>query len=202
MPSKVDIANVALRKLGGEAIASFTDGTPNANKVANLYDAKRQDLLRNHAWNFATKRAKLAQLASTPASGFDHDYQPPADWLRTVRVYDNDTGTGTVAYKEEDGVIRSSADELWITYVYDVDDPNRMTADFRELLATALAADLAVAIANSNSLADRLEVQLPSKERRARKNDAHGDAPDRLPVGSWVSRRYRSGSNASGSFAD
>ena len=68
----------------------------------------RDDLLRSHTWNFATKRAKLAPSATPPASGFDNQFRVPSDFLRIVDVSDNDAHTGNVYYKlevdEEDDV--------------------------------------------------------------------------------------------------
>jgi hypothetical protein len=95
MPSKVDIANRALRLIGGERITSFTQGTPNANKVTDLYDELVDDLLR-YPWNFATKRVKLAQSSTAPTFEFDHAYTLPSDWIYTVSVHGNDIGRATI----------------------------------------------------------------------------------------------------------
>ena len=37
MPSETDVANVALRLVGGTRITSFTQATPNANAINDIY---------------------------------------------------------------------------------------------------------------------------------------------------------------------
>lgn len=190
MTAPVDIANVALTKIGATPITSFLDGSSSANAVAALYDAKRDELLRVHPWNFATKRAKLAQLSEVPALEFDHAYQLPDDWLRTVAVYDNDDAQGSPPpYKEEGRQILTSVDELWLRYIARIVDASAMTADFRETLACKLAAEMAVRLTNSNTLAELMQEHYERALRGARSTDSLGDRPDRRPHGSWMTRR-------------
>lgn len=194
MASEISIANAALRKIGNkQKIGSFDEGTAPANFMADRYAELRDDLLRVHPWNFATKRASLAQLAAVPAIEFDHTYQLPSDWLRTIEVFDNDAGTGTVAYREENGTILCSAEAVWLRYIYQATDPNKMTADFRDLLAIKLAIEAAVDIAGSATLSDRMEKRYEEKLIEARSTDAISDRPGRLPRGSWATSRYRDG---------
>lgn len=190
MPSAVDIANRALRKLGATRITSFTDGSPNANTASEFYDEARDDILRGHPWNFASARVKLARASTTPAVGFDYAFQLPTGWLRTVRVFDNDDGIGPPPpYREEGDAILASVEDLWLLYVESVEDPNRMTADFREALACRLAAEMAIPLANSNTLSDLMQDRYERALRIAKSSDAIGDHPRPRPSGSWVRRR-------------
>ena len=113
MASDTSIANQAMRMLKANRITSLTDGSNNANAANDVFAEVREELLRSHAWNFATKRQKLAQLSTVPVFEFDNAYALPSDWIRTVSVHDNDAGAGTVLYREEEiddqGVILSSA---------------------------------------------------------------------------------------------
>ena len=195
MASEVGICNSALSKIGvTQAITSLTEGTKNANACNEQYEKLRDDALRGHVWNFAVQRVKLAQSSTVPAFGYDHQYPLPADWLRTVSVHDNNAGTGALDYRLEteggDGrVIVTSADEVYLRYVSRVTDPNRMTADFREALALKLAAELAIPIAQSGTLHDRMEASFERKMRRARGTDAIEDSPEEFPAASWVADR-------------
>lgn len=174
-------------------ITSLTDGSNNANAANDVFTEVREDLLRAHNWNFATKRQKLAKKTNVPVSEFDNAYAVPSDWLRTVSVHDNDASAGTVLWREEEqddvGVILSSADELWMRYVYRLTDPNRMAADFR----TAFAYALALAIPGVSNLSaareERLEKRAAGRLRRAKHSDALGSVPEKRPVGSWVTSR-------------
>lgn len=150
--------------------------------------------MRGHNWNFAQKWAKLAKLTTVPTFEFDNAFALPSDWMRTVSVHDNDAGVGPPPlYREgeidDQGVILSSADEMWMRYVYRVTDPNRMPPDFR----TAFAFDLALAMPGVSNLSaareDALDKRATRRLRRAKHADAVGSTPEKRPVGSWVTSR-------------
>ncbi|MGE0255080.1 MAG: hypothetical protein AB7N54_13065 [Alphaproteobacteria bacterium] len=190
MADAVGIVNSALLKIGARAtVTALTEGTPNANAAAALYPKVRDDLLRAHAWNFAAARVRLAELAVPPAYGFARAFALPGDWLRTVAVHDSEAGQGAVAYRMEGGAVLSDAAALWLAYVRRVTDANEMTADFRETLALALAVELALPVANSGTLRDRLEATLRRRLRQARGIDAVEDFPPAFPAGSWANVR-------------
>lgn len=194
MASETDIANQAMRLLKAGRITSLVDGSTNANAANDVFKEVRDSLLRSHNWNFAQKWAKLAKSSTEPIFEFDNAFALPADWVRTVSVHDNDAGVSPPPlYREGEvagqGVILSSADELWMRYVYKVTDPNRMSPDFRTAFAYALA--LAVPGVSNLSAAreDRLDARAESKLRKAKHSDAVGSSPEKRPVGSWITAR-------------
>lgn len=190
MASEVGIANAALRLIGENTITSFTDGNPEANFIADRYEEVRDSLLREHNWNFAIKRRKLAQLSASPAFGWDYQYQLPSDWLRTVSVHDNEDGVGIVRYREENGKLLSDSDEIYLRYVARVTDPNLMPPDFREALAYRLAIEGAINLVQSTTLREQMVRDAAKKLRRARSSDALGDHPEPLQQGTWITRRW------------
>lgn len=191
--SDTDLANRALRLLKANRITSLTDGSKNANVMNDVFTSERESLLRNHAWNFATKLTTLSRSATTPSFEFDYGYVLPSDWLRSVRVQDNDAGTGTIHYREGEldgeGVILASSETLYLTYIYTVTDPNRMSADFH----TALVYALAVAAPGIGNISASREAELVTRADRtkmqARSTDAMGSRPERRPKGSWATSR-------------
>lgn len=189
MSSDVSICNSALIKIGAKTITSLTEGSKSANVCNEQFTKLRDDLLRSHHWNFATKRVQLAQLTELPNFGFDHAYALPSDWLRTVSVHDNDDGIGTVGYRIEGTKIFTDADQIYLRYIVRVTDPNEMPSDFREALASLLAWEIAVPIAQSNTLSELMRQRFERTARRARSVDAIEDAPTSLPPGSWVTGR-------------
>ena len=193
MPGETDVANVALRLVGASPITSLGDGTTSGNIVDDIYTEVRDDLLRSHPWNFATKRIKLAQSATDPVFEFDNAFPLPADWLRTVSVHDNDAGYGTILFRMEivnnQRSIVTSSDAVYLRYIFQATDPNVMSADFRRAFELSLARDLAVPLASSNSLQEQLEAQAQRKLASARSSDALGAFPELRPRGSWASQR-------------
>lgn len=193
MPSSTEIVNAALRRIGGSRINSLTDGSTNGNIASDLYTEVRDDLLRGHPWNFATKRRKLARSSTAPAFEFDHAYPLPSDWLRTISVHDNDAGHGTILFRveivEDQRCIVTSSDEVYLRYVYRVTDPNLMTADFRTAFSYALARDMAIPVASSNTLQNQMAGLAERRLSKARSTDAMGGFPELRPRGSWASSR-------------
>jgi hypothetical protein len=189
MASEIGICNSALTKIGANRIVSLDEGSRNANACAELYPKLRDDLLRSHAWNFATVRLKLARLASTPAFGFAYEYQLPVDWLRTLSVHDSESGEGFVEYRVEGRRLRTSAEDVYLRYVHIVTDANEMPSDFREALALMLARDLAIPIAQSNTLREIMGEAFRDALGCAKSTDALEDFPEALPEGSWVTVR-------------
>lgn len=195
MASEVGIVNSALLKVGAQTIVSLDDGSDNANVADILYPIHRDNLLRRHTWNFATRRVKLAQSATIPVFEFDYQYPVPSDYLRVVSVSDNTDGNGRIQYKLEwDGsieqrVILSQATELWLRYIALVTDPNRFSTDFREALSYSIAMDFAIKIVQSNTLYDRMEKAFKNAMRIARSTDGQEDWPEEFPEGSWTEVR-------------
>lgn len=187
MADIIGICNGALAKVGAARIAALDEGGKNANLCAELYASCRDDLLRAHSWNFAAARAKLAQAAEPPAFGFARAYKLPADWIRCVAA--EGAGGSVLVYRVEGGCLLSDAQEVYLRYVQRVEDVNRMPADFRAALACLLARELAIPLAQSNSLEERLEARFRTRLRRARTTDGLEDQPEPLPLGAWAAVR-------------
>tara|TARA_R110002020_G_scaffold379230_1_gene590394 strand:+ start:3234 stop:3827 length:594 start_codon:yes stop_codon:yes gene_type:complete len=193
MPSKVDVANRALRMVGATRITSFTQGTPSANAVNDIYDEILKELLASAKWKFAKKRSNLARSSTTPVYEFDYAYAMPSDWLRTIDVHDNDNGTGNFEYREgqvgSQNVLETDSEQVYLTYVYFEQDPNLMTSTFRSALSTALGRDLAVPLSESGTLQTRLESRATRTLFKAMSVDATGSVPKSRPMGSWGTAR-------------
>lgn len=193
MATEVDICNAALLKLGQGTgnliVASLAEDSRNAKLCNALYAKKRDELLRSHVWNFAIARVALSRNLTAPAFAFAHAYDLPADWIRTVTVHNNEDGIGTIAYRLEGQQILTDVEEVYLKYVKRVTDPDAMTPDFREALATLLAWDLALPVADSNTLAERMERRHLRALRLAKSSDALEDQPGAFPVGSWLGDR-------------
>jgi len=187
--SVVGIWNSALIKIGATVIM-LGDGSKNANACNEQYPKVRDDLLRGHTWNFARALQKLAQNSTAPTFGFDHAYQLPTDWLRTVTVHDNDAGVGNVRYRMTGRTIHSDASDIYLDYVRQVTDPNDMPSDFREALAWMLAMDLVQSIAQSSTQFKQLDKSAKLAVAKARSTDAIEDYPPDQAPSHWVTVRY------------
>lgn len=193
MASKIDIWNAALIRLGQKSVVSESEGSASAVLVRSRYDGVREALLVKVAPTFAKKRAKLPRLVATPEFGWTYFYQlPSADWLTNIGVWDrvDMPRDCEVDHQLEDGLkIATDAEEIWIKYIADVNDPNIMTPQFREALAAELASQIANRVNELSGRAEKMEQWARKALNDARSADSQSDSSDMIPEGSWVTAR-------------
>lgn len=97
---EVDIVNAALQESGSKRITTLDSTTPAGVTAGDIYTIKRDLFLQSHPWNFADTRARLPKYALAPPAEWDHAYQLPSDWLRTLAVADNSDMFGAVDYRQ------------------------------------------------------------------------------------------------------
>jgi len=186
MPSLVEIANQALmNRLGAEPIISMTDATEGARAVNAAWPFVRQEVLRAHSWNVATKRAKVAALVSAPAWGFDSAYQVPSDCLRVLEV---DT---TYDWRVEgQTIVTDGTGELSIRYIEDLTDTEQYDGALTECMVLRLAAEVCERITNSRSKRELLMVEYENKLEEAMAFDGEEGSPSEFKEDLWLTVRY------------
>lgn len=88
MASEVDICNLALGHLGDNATVASIDppeGSAQAEHCQRFYPIARDTLLELHNWNFATRRAQLAQVIC-PWPEWKYAYAQPANTINVLAV--------------------------------------------------------------------------------------------------------------------
>ena len=161
------IANLALTELGQDPIASIDDADQQAVLSKQFYNDARRQVLAEHTWNEATKRAVLTPPSgTTPPFGFDTAFDLPADFVRKVHVGD-DRETEIFDYEIEGRqlLVRGVTDELKLVYIADDPPPasGLPVSDMGPLLQQAVALKLAEMLArplNSSSAVREAVAQL------------------------------------------
>ena len=75
--------NLALLQLGGEQITALDESSRSARVMAALWRPVLKDVLRDHHWNFAKKRATLV-ATTAPLFEFSNAYTLPTDCLKVI----------------------------------------------------------------------------------------------------------------------
>jgi len=190
MTSEVAICNAALAKVSNNRIASLTEGSTAGDLCNEMYGRVRDRLLRRHIWNFNKKRVKLAQLATAPVFGWTYAYQLPSDWVRNIAVYPDSAGIGqTHGYQVEGRRILSDHENIYLVYGARITDPNDFDDMFREALAYALAVELAVPLAKSATLRDRMNEAFQAYVMEAQTIDGQDDPPEFAAEPGWATVR-------------
>tara|TARA_R110000824_G_scaffold103412_2_gene245620 strand:+ start:1114 stop:1671 length:558 start_codon:yes stop_codon:yes gene_type:complete len=159
----VSISNRALTFLGAQPITSLADDTKEARACNRMHEQSRDQVLRNHAWNFAMKRVILAANTTVPIWEYANSFDWPSDCLRIIEV---DTTEEWVV--EGRTIASDAAAPLNITYISQVSDPTLFDALFVETYSLRLAADISYEITASQQVMSNMEELFRRKLAEAR----------------------------------
>lgn len=151
--SKTDIINKSLTLVGAAPVISIDDDSNNARTLSRVYESALRYVLSECKWNFATKRANLSSVVNTldfDDVGESNVYQKPTDM---IRIYS--TNPPTALWREEGDYVISDSSGLGVRYVYYLDTPSKYPMYFIEAFIDKLASDIAYAIVNSATSAEK-----------------------------------------------
>lgn len=187
--SSTAICNRALQKLGAKRITSLSDDSVNARACSNAYDATRKALLREYDWSFARGRDSIAADADEPAFGKARSFTLPANCIRVLGRYPEDTVYDTDWEVEERKIFTDESAPLEIRYTKDVTDTTLFDPLFDEALAAELAYELCEELTQSNTKKEALRQDKKDAINRARKSGAIEKISPIQPEDSWVAER-------------
>ncbi len=195
--SEVKICNLALNKLGAARISTRDEASAEAQACDSIYDEVRDDVLADHIWNFAQKRAALGLLDETPEftdDGVNLVYQAPTDMIKL-----NFVNIESAIVKLEGDKILSDTAGLELKYTRRVTDVQKFFPKFVEALATRLAAELAFTLTASRSLSSDLFTSYYSKKLP---DAISADSQQGTAVGmfqdEWILARVQGGASSIG----
>jgi len=176
--SAIALCSRALLKIGASTIASFDEGSAEAEVAANLYPSVRDALLSAHPWNFATGQATLPKLAAVPVADYAHAYQLPADFLRALSAGVGSPGFG-VPYRIAENRLHADSDRLVLTYIFRPDEV-AFPPFFDQALIARLAAEFCIPLTESTTRAELLYRLAEDEFRRAKLADGQQDTPQAI----------------------
>jgi len=186
MPSVVDICNRSIDKLGHDPITSLSDGTTASNLCNRVYPITRDQVLREHPWNFAVKRTTTSPLTTPPSWGFAYQHPIPSDCLRVVEILNMSTGE----YQIEGGVILADEDVLYVRYIAQITDPNQFDALFADLLSVRMAFEMCEGLTQSTTKKDWLWKEYEDSLTRTKRVDGQVNPPTVFEEDEWIEVRY------------
>lgn len=186
MPSVVDICNKALDKLGQSPIASLDDNNKAANLCVRNWPMVRDEVLRDHPWNFAVRRTTLAADTASPDWGFSASFPFPDNCLRILEVRD----LSTDEYQIEGRAILANATVLYVRYTHRITDPNVYDSQFVDAVATRLAVELCEPLTQNNTKQDMLYQKYKESLISATRTDGQENPPRQFEEDEWIAVRY------------
>lgn len=157
--TETDIVNCALDEVGEAAIADITSPINERERMcARSYHLMREDLLRQHVWNFAKKRVVVSRSGAA-LFDFEDSYTLPANFIRLLEV-----GGVTELERETDYDIEGlellfdggGAATQNIRIIENVEDISRWDKSAKLALVYAVALKINYSITRSNQNIERL----------------------------------------------
>lgn len=183
--SAVEICNLSLGILEEQRIMSLTDSSEPARLCHLHYGESRDFVLRLHPWNFAVRRAVLAENAEAPEFGYSRSFKLPTDpyCLRVLSVNDP---AAPPDWKIEGRDLLTDEAVVRLTYVARVLDATTYDTGFVQALSHFLAWKLAKPLTGSRSEAEMRREEFFAILRTARGIDGMEDVQDPLPTSPFV----------------
>lgn len=173
METKISIINSALRELNVERINAITDNSKEAEVMRDIYDTVRRDMLEENPFNFATKRAALPLLPTSPAFGYTNAFQLPADFIFAQKEYNDEL------FEIEGGDLLSNAEEIKLIYTFDNQDTGTYGPSFVKALILELAVRACMPLTQDKPHKNMLTSLAEDALMKARTFSAQQDDSDR-----------------------
>jgi hypothetical protein len=146
----VSVVNESLSKIGDAQIEDLQAGDNTSAFCNALLASSLRKLFGLHNWNCVKKRMTLSPLVDAPNFGYSYQFQIPENFSKIVSI-------SSVDYSLEGDKILSNETILDLVYIFLPEDATSINPSIlRSALVTCLAAMLAIPLAGSNSLANRL----------------------------------------------
>jgi hypothetical protein len=159
----VNICNEALRLLGEVSITSLSEGTELAETCALLFETTARGILASYPWRCTLAKARLPRLSEAgspdpqaPSHEWRYRHQLPGDllMLRELAASNAIGGTPMREYEVFGASVLSNQPDLWADYQRWI-TPDLWPAHLREAAKYVLAAQFAVPVTGSTSLAEQ-----------------------------------------------
>lgn len=187
--SEVEIMNSALIKLGAERIITPNDANLRARLVKEQYPKLRDALMRSHPWRFSTGYKALAAITPMPTDifGYSSAFQLPADCARVFN-----TNLDPMAdWEESEKMLLCNESAVSVRYSKRIADVTKFDDSFVEVLAWAIAADIAYALTQSTAQSEKAESKFRYELAQARSQSAQVGSVKRVISDDWLATRRR-----------
>jgi len=160
MSTKLEIMNLALSHLGVKNIASVTAENEQARKCVQFYEVAKQETLKAHTWNFATKISTLALISDEETPGWEFVYQRPSNCLFIRKLIteegevdpDNPEKFKEIIASGNLQGIATNLEDAYMEYTFDVVDTTFFGPTFVKALSYKLAMEMAVSLTGKSDL--------------------------------------------------
>lgn len=153
--SNVEIANVALQRLGSKTIVSLTEDSQEARAANAVFNHVIDYVTSRHSWDGAMKRVSLPALSEDPEHEFSNAYELPSDFLR-LHEWPKEMEPFAI---EDNRILTNEGAPLEVVYIRQVRTAAEMGIYLQEAVTWRLAEELAIKLTGSDSTRQRMAEQ-------------------------------------------
>lgn len=172
--SEISISNIALAKLGVEAIRSFSENNKRARMCEALFESTRDAILTSYDWTFARGLKTLRELAEVDFEVLEGEkaFGLPSDCKVPIAIYPKGH---KVRWEVRDGalIVPANLDTVRLFYTKEATTPSTFSDGFIQCLAHRLAILLGPVLTRDNTLIAALKTEYPAIEMTAWEVDAN-----------------------------
>lgn len=188
--SLVDVANLALQKLGSDRIITLSDDTKPARLVNSCHELLRRRELRAYKWNFALRRSILSPDSTAPAFGYSYAFPLPNGCLRIIPPARTQLDWKVENHNDVPAILTNDGTAIQLRFIKDVTDANIWDPMFIEMYACKIAWHLCESLTQSNTKKEALKNEYGLLRTEARQMNAFEQGADRKqPVDEWLTAR-------------
>ena len=201
MGTRLEIYNASLIRLGERRLATLSDNRTERRSLDAVWTDTLAYMIEAAMWNWAARTEELQSSDTvTPNFGYTYAFEKPDDYVRIVRIADNELlGPTLEDYIEEGDYFFAWGDPLYLQYISnDTDygaDPGKWTASFSRAFVLELAYRVAPQVGVNAKLQELLYEEKNRALSYAKSKDVVNQAMTRLPagrlIGSRMGRGYR-----------
>ena len=186
--TRTGITNLALRDLGGTRIEDWEEGSFEAIVARDVWDQAVRQALGRHGWQFAMRGVSLARQVDVPETRYAYRYTLPGDFVRLDAASASDTMDPPLdddgGFAIRDGVFETSAEQVFLEYVYDAPVIGVWPPWFVGVVSADLASFMAGSLKSTRER-EGLEALADKRLREGLSTDSIQQMTQRRPAGSW-----------------
>lgn len=138
----IEFCNNALAQAGQNFIDDMDAQTTEAKLCKQFYEQLLDATLREHFWNFATKRENLTAASVAPTFGWTYAYDVPQDWVRSKQL--GDRVDCQPRWEMEGYTLVTNETTAPLIYIASIPDPALWDVMFYDAYSTHLASKIAM----------------------------------------------------------
>lgn len=190
MTSIVGICNQAILKAGGNPITALTQDNREARLCSALFEPVKDAMLTETDWSVVTELYALSPLSEPPAFGYSYQFQLPPEVELCRHVSEDGENFDVFPWQVFSNKVLCNAESIKIIAIRKLTNVAELNSLEEAALVARLAAELAIPLSQSNSLANQFWTEYGLKVDLATARDGQQGTYESTDIGQLVKVRY------------